>query len=108
MGTAATEMSKIKPETKRKNTRDIFKFLNTQGSEIRYLNGEDTLLTALLAVPGTHQIKVVYGMCLRTARIFQTSNIANKALTLYGEGYTAICPSRTLVLDATVRDKVLV
>ena len=59
-------------------------------------------------VPGTHQVKVVYKMGIITARIGQTSPIANKILTLYGEGGPNIGPSKTLVLDATIRDKVLI
>ena len=53
-------------------------------------------------------MKVVYKMGIITARIGQTSPIANKILTLYGEGGPNIGPSKTLVLDATIRDKVLV
>ena len=69
---------------------------------------KETLFTALLPVPGTHQVKVVYKMGIITARIGQTSPIANKILTLYGEGGPNIVPSKTLVLDATIRYKVLI
>ena len=55
----ATAMRKITQETKRKNSRDTFKFLNTQGSDLQDLNGEETLFIALLPGPGTHQVKVV-------------------------------------------------
>ena len=108
MGAVATAMSKITPEKETKNARDIFKFLNTQGSDLRDLNGNNTLFTALIAAPGTHQVKVVYIMRLRTERIGPKIPIADKLLMLYGEGGPAIGPSQTLVLDATVRDKVLV
>ena len=53
-------------------------------------------------------MKVVYGMRLVTASIGQSSTIENKLLTISVEGVSAIIPSRTLVLDVTVRDKVLV
>ena len=53
-------------------------------------------------------MKVVYIMGPGTARIGQTSPIADKLLTLYGEGGPDIGPSQTLVLDSTVRDKILV
>ena len=39
MGTFATAMSKITTEPQIKNSIDIFKFLNTQGSDLRGLNG---------------------------------------------------------------------
>ena len=53
-------------------------------------------------------MKVVYEMGLRIARIGQTLPIAKKLLTLYVEEGTDIGPSQTLVLDDTVRDKVMV
>ena len=60
---------------------------------------------ALLSALGSHHVKVVYGMGLGTAGIGQTPLIADKILTLYGEGGPAIGPSQALVLDATVRSK---
>ena len=48
MRTFATEMIKITPETKRKNAREIFKFLNKQGSELWDLHGDYTLFIALI------------------------------------------------------------
>ena len=53
-------------------------------------------------------MKVVYGMGLGIARIGQKPPIANKLLTLYGEGGPAIGPYQILFLDATVRYNVLV
>ena len=47
-------------------------------------------------------------MRIGTERIGQTYPIANKLLTIYGEGGPGIGSSQTLVLDATLRDKVLV
>ena len=47
-------------------------------------------------------------MGFEKARIDQTSPITNKLIILYGEGGPAISPSHTLVLDATVRYKVMV
>ena len=95
MGAVATEMSKITLETQRKNAREIFKFLNTQVSDLRDINGEYTLFTELLVATGTHQVKIFYRMGIITARIVQTSPIANKLLTLYGEGGSAIVLSQT-------------
>ena len=73
-------MRKITPKKQRKNARDIFKLLNTQGSDLRAPNWEDTVLTALLAAPGTHKVKVVYGMGLGTGMIGQILTITKKSL----------------------------
>ena len=64
-----TAMRKIALETQIKNAREIFNFLNTQGSDLQYLNREDTLFAALLSSPGTQQVKVVYGTGLVTAGV---------------------------------------
>ena len=53
-------------------------------------------------------MKVVYGMGLVTASIVQTFPVANKLLTLYGEGGPYIGPFHKLVLDAIVWGKVMV
>ena len=69
MGAVATAMNKISPKTKRKNARDIFNLLNTKDSDLRDINGEDTIFTELISAPGTQQDKLVYGMGTGTARI---------------------------------------
>ena len=53
-------------------------------------------------------MKVVYGMSLGTETSGQTSPITKKLIKLYVEGGPAIGPYQTLVLDATVRGKLLV
>ena len=53
-------------------------------------------------------MKVIYGTGIGTARFGQTLPTTNKLLILYGERGPSIGPSQTLVLDATVRDNVLV
>ena len=108
MGTVTTEMSKISLETQRKNETGIFNLLNTQASDLQYLNGEETLFTSLLSSPVTQQVKLVYGMGPVTVTIGQTLIIANKILTIYRDGVPDIRPSHTLILDATLRDKVLI
>ena len=59
MGTIATAMRNITPETQIKNTREIFNLLATQDSDLWGLNRDDTLFTALLVEPVNHQVKVV-------------------------------------------------
>ena len=107
-GALETAIEKDIISNKTENSREIFNFLNTQGSDLLDLNWEYTLFTALIFVPRTQQVKVVYGMGLETSSISQKYPIVNKVLTLYGEGGPGIGPSQTLVLDITVQDKVLV
>ena len=53
-------------------------------------------------------MKVIYGTGIGTERFGQTLPTTNKLLIMYGERGPSIGPSQTLVLDATVRDNVLV
>ena len=101
-------MSKITRETQRKNASEIFYLHKTEGSDLKYLNGEDTLFKALIEEPGTHQVKFVYRMGLGTVRIGQTFPITYKLLTINVEGGPANVPSQILVLDAAVSNNVLV
>jgi len=39
-----------------------FDFLNDPTSDLRDLNGDKTIFTAIIAVPGTQKVKVIYGM----------------------------------------------
>jgi len=43
-----------------------------------------TLFTAIIAVPETQKVKVMYGMGQGTAHIGQVSPMANKMLALFG------------------------
>jgi len=63
-----------------------FNFLNDPISDLRDLNGDNTIFTAIIMVPGTQKVKVIYGMGRGTAQIGQVSPVANKMLALFGEG----------------------
>jgi len=39
-----------------------FDFLNDPTSDLRDLNGDKIIFTAIIAVPGTQKLKVIYGM----------------------------------------------
>ena len=90
--TLAQAMDDFSPVEQRKNAEEIYNFLTTQGNDLRDLSEEYTLFTALLSAPSTHQVKVVYGMGVVTARIGKTSPIAGKILMIYGEGGPHIVP----------------
>jgi len=81
----------------------LHQFLDTGTSDLRDLNGDVAQFTALVSVPDTNMVKVIYG--LGTAAIGQVSPLANRLLALFGEGGMALGPAQTIVLDATMRDK---
>ena len=109
MGDVAKEMRKITPADQRQNANDFHTFLWDVASDLRDLNGDTKLFTALVTVPGTHKVKVLYGTGLGTALIGQTNPaVANKVLTLFGEGGADIGPPTILILDKSIRDVVRV
>jgi len=61
--------------------------------------------TALVSVPETNLVKVLYGVGIGTAAIGQVSQIADKIVALFGEGGVTLGPSQAIVLNATLRDK---
>ena len=91
-----------------KNPRYLYTYLNTQWNELRDINREYTLFTALLSAHGKQQAKFIYGMGIGTARIVQTYTIAKKIPALYGEVGPSIGPSQTLVLYKAVHNTVMV
>ena len=86
----------------------LHQFLDEGTSDLRDLNGDVSHFTALVSVPDTNTVKVIYGLGIGTAAIGQVSPLANKILALFGEGGVALGPAQTIVLDATVRNKKLV
>jgi len=76
--------------------------------DLRDLNGDVAQFTALVSVPDTNMVKVIYGLGIGTAAIGQVSPLANRLLALFGEGGMALGPAQTIVLDATMREKALV
>ena len=104
----ATLFSNATLPDQRTAAASFFAFLQDPTTDLRDLNADTSQFTALIAVPGTHKVKLLYGMGIGTAAIGQTSPIANKVLTLYGEGGFDIGPPTVLMLDSTVRDKRMV
>ena len=82
-----------------------FDFLNDPTSDLRDLNGDKTIFTAIIAVPGTQKVKVIYGMGRGTAQIGQVSPVANKMLALFGEGGADLGTPQVIVLPDDIHVK---
>ena len=80
-------------------------FLDDGTSDLRDLNGDVAQFTALICVPETNLVKVIYGLGIGTAAIGQVSPLANRLLALFGEGGVTLGPAQTLVLESTMRNK---
>jgi len=104
-GAVATAVSAMmSTEVQRNQAGDFFRFLTSVQSDLRDLNGDDTFFTALVSVPDTNKVKLIYRLGVGTAGIGQVSAVAGKLLALFGEGGRALGPAQSIVLDATLRD----
>jgi len=81
----------------RNQASNFYAFLNDPASDLRDLNGDTLQFTALVSVPDTSKVKVVYGLGIGTATIGQTSPVANKLLALFGEEEGVLGPDKATV-----------
>ena len=103
IGTVAKELDSIPKTDQRKRAVDLFLFLSNDQTDLRDLNDDQRVYTALVAVPDTHKVKVIYGMGYGTQGVGPGSPIANKFLALFGEGGKNIGLPPVLIFDVDVR-----
>jgi len=104
---ATTLNARATPGELRAQAQAFFDFLENPNNDLRDLNGEEgSIFTALVAVPDSHKVKVVYGLGIGTSGIGQISPIAGKLLALFGEGGGIMGPAQALLLDTSVTTKV--
>ena len=97
--------AQLSPEEQRTQAQEFFAFLYDMQSDLRDLNGDDKLFTALVSVPDTNKVKVIYGLGIGTAGIGQVSSVAGKLLALFGEGGGGLGPAQSIMLESTIRDR---
>ena len=107
-GAVARNMDETTKETQRAKAEELHNFLLDPASDLRMLNTEEDNYTALIAVPGTHKVKLIYGLGLGTSRIGHVSPIANKVLSLSGEGGPLLGTPTVMTFNPTIRDVHLV
>jgi len=103
---AKAVQAKMSPEVQRTQAGDFFRFIHSMQSDLRDLNGDDKFFTALVSVPDTNKVKVIYRLGIGTAGIGQVSTVAGKLLTLFGEGGGALGSAQFIMLEATIRNHV--
>ena len=105
-GNLAKEFEKIAIIDQKDLATSVFTFLSTETSNLTQLNAENRLYTALVNLPYSNEVRVLYGLGYGASGIGITSPIENKILTLSGEGDATIGLPPTLTLPNTVRDMV--
>ena len=102
-GDIAKSFANTPLELQRNNAIALYEYLWNQ-QEITRVNVGKPLMTALVSIPNTCQIKVVYGLGYGTAGLGQTSQINDKFIMLHGEGNnTDIGYPDVLMLDTNIR-----
>ena len=86
------------PEQQRQAAVDLFSFLQEEFGDLRDLNGDNRPFTALVAIPGTHRVRVIYGLGAGSAGIGQVSPLQDKLLALTGEGGGLLGPPQPMIL----------
>ena len=89
-GSIATLFSSVALEDQRKAENDLYTFLwNSNSTDLLRLNVGNTLLTALVVVPTTNMVKVVYGFGVGSAGVARRDV---RRLRAVGRGTGPICP----------------
>ena len=102
-GCIAKEFAKVTLMEQRRVATTLHTFLADPQSDLRDLNGDQTPFTAMISVPGTHKLKILYGLGFGTSGIGQVSPIAKRLLALFGEGSAIMGPAQVISLDPAIR-----
>ena len=81
--------------------QDLHTFLLDPNKDLRELNSGDRCFSALVCVPDTYKVRLVYGLGFGTAGIGQPSPLARKVLSLFGEGGVLGCPQVLMLPETT-------
>ena len=78
-------------QQQRKNAQALFTFLQEEANHLR-LNIGTTPLTAMMIIPESCSIKILYGLGYSAPAIGDSTPLDNKFLALHGEGSQAVGP----------------
>ena len=99
----ATALASIDRGTQRSQASAFYAFLTCDDPPLLRLNKGDQVHVALVNVPKTKYVKVVYAPGMGTSPIGgAASQIDDKILLLHGDGGADIGPPQTLCLEKTV------
>ena len=104
-GTVASAFKNISLEDHRSMAAQLYSFLADPAANLMQLNADKRLMTALLAIPHTRLVKVVYGIGFGASEIGTFSPLDKKLLALFGEGGGTLGTPQVLVLEESARTK---
>ena len=77
-------------------------FLLDQYTDLHDLNDDQTLFTAMVSVPGTHTVKILYELGYGKSGIGQVLPIDKKVLALFGKGSATMVSEQVIMLDDSI------
>ena len=101
-GSVPSSFINVTPLKQRTDAEDLFNFLNTEDRHLLELNGDDTPRVALISIPETKMVRVVYSVGMGSSGIGRANALSNKILMLTGDGDIDIGPPTPLTLPASV------
>jgi hypothetical protein len=103
-GKLAREFEKVNIEDQKTLTSSVYQFLLEADSSLTQLNSENRLYTALINVPHSNIIRVIYGLGYGSSGIGETSPIDNTILAMSGEGDATLGVPPTITLPSSARN----
>ena len=103
-GEVAKTLDKTSLANQRADTKDLYNFLKLDNPDFRQLNGENRCFTAMISIPNTHKVRIIYGFGYGTSGIGSVSPIADHILSLYGEGGAIGCPQMMMINDDFLKE----
>jgi hypothetical protein len=107
-GNLAKEFQKTSIEDQKTLTASVYQFLKDQDSNLTQLNSEHRPYTALVNVPHSNLIRIIYGLGYGANGIGETSPIDDKILAMSGEGDASLGVPPTITLPRTIRNIVTI
>lgn len=100
VGHIATEIHKVSTIEQRKNAEDLFTLLSQPQPQLIHLNNKKWQVAALLGVPETSKVKMVYGLGFGTTPVGTPAPLTDKLLALTGEAGPDIGLPDVIALDS--------
>jgi hypothetical protein len=88
----------------RKHASELYAFFNDEDQPLLEMNADTTPRVAIVSIPQTAKVRVVYGMGFGSRGIGQTSAISGRFVMLHGDGGKDLGPPSVLVLPKEVVD----
>jgi hypothetical protein len=101
----AQELHKVDTALQLQQATEYFDFLTNTTSNLLELNTDDVVRTALIGIPSSSEVKVIYSGGFGASGIGRTSSEDGKFLFLCGEGGNDVGTPTTMSLPASIRDQ---